>query len=73
LPDAEGLLVRAVEEDGPAATAGIKEGDLITSAGGSDVKNVDDLFEALDRLAGEGSLELKVLRGTDERTVTVRP
>jgi serine protease Do len=71
LPEAEGLLVRAVEEDSPAAKAGLNEGDLITEAGGREVKSVDDLFDALDGLGKDGRLELKVLRGTDERTVTI--
>jgi S1-C subfamily serine protease len=71
LPEAEGLLVRGVEEDSLAAKAGLKEGDLIVEAGGNEVKSVDDLFDALDRLGAEGSLELKVLRGSEERTVSV--
>jgi serine protease Do len=71
LPEAEGLLVRGVEEDSLAANAGLKEGDLIVEAGGHEVKTVDDLFDALDRLGSEGSLELKVLRGNEERTVSV--
>jgi S1-C subfamily serine protease len=71
LPEAEGLLVRGVEEDSLAAKAGLKEGDLIVEAGGNDVKSVDDLFDALDRLGAEGGLELKVLRGSEERTVSV--
>jgi len=71
LPDAEGLLVRAVEEDSLASKAGLQEGDLIVAAGGADVKSVDDLFDALDPLGADGSLELKVLRGTEERTVSI--
>jgi S1-C subfamily serine protease len=71
LPEAEGLLVRGVEEDSLAAKAGLKEGDLIVEAGGNEVKSVDDLFDALDRLGAKGSLELKVLRGSEERTVSV--
>jgi serine protease Do len=71
LPEAEGLLVRGVEEDSLAAKAGLKEGDLIVEAGGNEVKSVDDLFDGLDRLGAEGSLELKVLRGSEERTVSV--
>ena len=73
LPEAEGLLVRAVEDDSPASKAGLQEGDLIVAASGQEVKSVDDLFDALDRLGTEGTLELKVLRGTEERTVPVRP
>jgi len=71
LPEAEGLLVRAVEEDSLASKAGLKEGDLIVEAGGQEVKSVDELFNALDRLGTEGTIELKVLRGTEERTVSV--
>jgi serine protease Do len=71
LPEAEGLLVRAVEDDSLASNAGLQEGDLIVQAGGQEVKTVDDLFDALDRLAADGGIELKVLRGTEERTVSV--
>jgi serine protease Do len=71
LPDAEGLLVRAVEDDSLASKAGLQEGDLIVAAGGADVKSVDDLFDALDRLGADGALDLKVLRGTEERNVSV--
>jgi serine protease Do len=73
LPEAEGLLVRAVEDDSLASKAGLLEGDLIVAASGQEVKSVDDLFDALDRLGTQGTLELKVLRGTEERTVPVRP
>jgi S1-C subfamily serine protease len=69
LPDAEGLLVRDVEGDSPAAAAGVIKGDLIVAAGGSQVANVDDLFGALD--ATDGELELTLLRGAEERTVRV--
>ena len=34
LPDRDGILVRGVEEGSPAEAAGIREGDLIVSAGG---------------------------------------
>lgn len=73
LPEAEGLLIRAVEDDSLASKAGLQEGDLIVAASGQEVKSVDDLVDALDRLGTEGTLELKVLRGTEERTVPVSP
>ena len=68
LPERDGLLVREVEDDSPAAKAGIAEGDLLVAVGGTPIGSADDLFEAL---AGEGSLEITLVRGTDERTVTV--
>ena len=74
LPDRDGVLVRMVEEDSPAAAAGLRQGDLITAAAGREVRSPDDLFVALDGLsAGEDtSLALHVVRGTDELDVAVR-
>jgi serine protease Do len=71
LPERDGLLVRAAEDGGPAATAGVQPGDLIVAAGGADTPNVEALYTALDSIpAGGGDLELTIVRGTDERTVT---
>jgi serine protease Do len=74
LPDVAGLLVRAVEEDGPAARAGIRRGDVLTSAraGAGEARVLgtpDDLHEALD--AATDALELTVVRGVEEITVRV--
>jgi serine protease Do len=69
LPDAEGILIRDVAEDSPAARAGLAPGDLIVTAAGQPVRSVDDLSGALR--AATGTIELTVLRGTDERTIQV--
>jgi serine protease Do len=68
LPDRDGLLVREVEDDSPAAKAGIAEGDLLVAVGGTAISSADDLYDAL---AGEGPLEITLVRGAEERTVTV--
>jgi S1-C subfamily serine protease len=70
LPDVDGLLIREVAEDSPAARAGLAQGDLITAAGGQPLRTADDLFDAL-QAAGSGTVELKIVRGADERTVQV--
>jgi S1-C subfamily serine protease len=70
LPDTDGLLIREVVEASPAARAGLASGDLIVAAAGQPVRTSDDLFDAL-AAAGSGTLELKVVRGTDERTLQV--
>jgi serine protease Do len=71
LPERDGLLVRAVEDGGAAGAAGVEPGDLIVAAGGADTPSVEALYTALDSVpAGGGELELTVVRGTDERTVT---
>jgi serine protease Do len=71
LPERPGLLVRAVEEGGPADAAGLEPGDLIVAAGGREIDGVDALYGVLDGLpAGGGELELTVVRGTEERVAT---
>jgi serine protease Do len=70
LPERDGLLVRAVDPEAPAAQAGVRDGDLIVEAGGRALASVDDLHDVLDQWT-EPSLELRVVRGTDELTVTV--
>ena len=70
LPDTEGLLIRGVTAESPAARAGLAPGDLIVAAGGRPVTTLDNLFTAL-QAASEGMLDLRVIRGTDERTVQV--
>jgi serine protease Do len=71
LDERDGLLVRDVEDDGPAAKAGIAEGDLIVAAGGRSVTSADDLFDAMSATAADAPLEVTVVRGTEERTVTI--
>ena len=69
LPEREGLLIRAVEEGGPADAAGMKEGDLLVEAGDKAIKDFDGLFDALETANGE--LAVTIVRGVDEHTLTV--
>jgi serine protease Do len=71
LTEADGILVRGVEEDSPAAHAEIREGDLITKAGDRPIPDPDELHAVLDALASGATLKLTFLRGTEERQVTV--
>ena len=71
LPVADGLLIREVAEDSPAARAGLARGDLIVAVAGQPIRTIDDLSGALRAAAPGGSLELTVLRGTEERSVHV--
>jgi serine protease Do len=71
LPETEGVLIRGVEDDSPAAQASLAQGDLIVAAAGQPVRDPDDLFDALQAAAAGGSIQLTVVRGTDERTIEV--
>jgi S1-C subfamily serine protease len=70
LPDTDGLLIREVVQDSPAARAGLAQGDLIVAAAGQPVRTPDDLFDAL-QAAQSGAIELSTVRGTDERVIQV--
>ena len=71
LPEREGLLVRGVVAASPAARAGIGEGDLLVNAGGQALAGASDLHRVLEPLSVGDSLEIGLVRGVDEITVTV--
>jgi len=71
LPERDGVLVRAVERGSAADRAGIERGDLIVGAAGKDLDRVEALYDAIDGAQAEGRLELTIVRGADERTVSV--
>jgi serine protease Do len=71
LPDVDGVLVRGVQQASPAERAGIERGDLVVAAGGVPVDGIDALHSALDRSRAGEELELTIVRGTDERKLTV--
>jgi len=69
LPERDGILVRGVEDDSAAANGGVEVGDLIVSAGGREIRDADDLQDALGSL--EMPFDLVVVRGADEMTLSV--
>lgn len=69
LPDRDGLLVRGVEDDSPAAKAGITRGDLIVAVAGNPVGDADELLDAI--AAARQPYQILLVRGADEVTVTV--
>jgi len=71
LPERPGLLVRAAEEQSPAAAAGLAEGDILTEAGGTPLRSVSALYSAISDALAAGRLELRVRRGLRDRTVSV--
>lgn len=70
--EVQGIVVLHVVPDGPAQKAGVKENDVLTAAGDKKLVEVTDLIEAVEA-AGDDDLELKVVRGDERLTFTVRP
>jgi len=69
LPDREGLLVRGVEDDSPAARAGITRGDLIVAVAGTPVTDSDELLDAIG--AAKQPYEIQLVRGAADVSVTI--
>ncbi len=68
-----GVWVAGVERSGPAASAGVEEGDLIVAVGGRPVTGLDDLMAALDHDSINRSTELSIIRSGRRMTLAVTP
>jgi S1-C subfamily serine protease len=68
-----GVRVRQVERDGPAARAGLREGDLIVGLGEAGVHGVDDLHRLLTGHAATAPRVLKVIRLAQRLDLEVHP
>jgi S1-C subfamily serine protease len=72
LPELDGLLVRSVMDDSLAATAGIAEGDLLVAVNVGGERQALSSPSILGQALRSGNpVELVIVRGVDERTVTV--
>ena len=70
-PDGEGVLVRNVFENSPAAKAGLKAGDVITSLDGEKIRSVGELREKLMLKKDAKTVKLGLLRNRSEMSLTV--
>jgi len=67
------LFVLRVQEDGPAATAGLKAGDIILGIGGDKVESLEQFYTRLWSAGKPGTaIRLNVLQGASVREVEVR-
>ena len=71
-PGVQGLVVTGVEPMGPAADAGIQEGDVIVEINHHPIRSAADVRSALEKSDGRPALVL-INRGGQTAYVTVRP
>ena len=62
----QGVIVRSVEEDSPAAAAGLQRGDLITAVEGEPIKGPQDLVGAIGEQEPGDTVTLTVLQSGEE-------
>lgn len=68
----EGALIAEVEPNSPAATAGLKKGDVVTALNGHPVRGPAELRARLAVVPVGDTVELKVQRGKETPTLKAR-
>jgi len=66
-------FVTSVDQGGPAARAGLRDGDLVLEFAGKTITGVDDLHRLLSDETPGRSLEMRILRHTKLERLTVTP
>ena len=73
LPAGKGVIITGVLQNGPAAQAGIRPGDVITAVGDREVNSVAQLLSAVAALQPEQPATLQVVRKGEKSEVRVIP
>jgi membrane-associated protease RseP (regulator of RpoE activity) len=68
----KGVLVTSVTDDGPAAKAGVRAGDVITAVEGEAVDSPGDISRAINRKK-DGDITLTIIRNKAQQTIRVTP
>ncbi|MBI2818724.1 MAG: Do family serine endopeptidase [Acidobacteria bacterium] len=66
-----GVVITSVQPDGPAAKAGLQQGDVITSINGSPVNTTDDLLSKVAALPVGESTTIGYIRDKKEQKTTL--
>lgn len=72
IADGRGVLVTSVTDDGPAAKAGLKAGDVITAVDGEKVDSTGDVSRIVNQKK-EGEVTLTIVRNKSQQTLRVTP
>ena len=71
--DVQGVIVTGVLQNGPAARAGLKPGDVLTQVAGKPVQHVGELLTQIAALTPGTPAKLEVLRRQQTLTLEVTP
>lgn len=73
IDDSDGVIIIRVVPNSPAKQAGLQEGDLIVSVGGTAVKTANDVQEQVEKSQIGKTLEMEVKRKGEKKLISVRP
>jgi hypothetical protein len=71
--DDDGVIMQVVSEGGPAAKAGLKDGDRIVEVAGKPVKNMEAYMSVMGGRKKGDPVDFTILRAGNKMTVTVTP
>jgi len=72
LPEARGALVQSVDEDKPAAKAGLRPGDAVIEIDGKQIRNNRELIDYISYLPVGTSVKITVLREGKKQVLTAK-
>ena len=72
LDSMEGVIVSAVDRNGPADKAGLEKGDIIIQINDVNIKNSDDAELAVSDIGVNEKVKLKVIRNSKEKTLILK-
>ncbi len=70
---ASGVIITGVLQNGPAAQAGLRPGDVVTAVGGRSVKNVSELLSAVAALKPGEPAKLAIERRDQRSELSITP
>ncbi|NET11085.1 MAG: PDZ domain-containing protein [Symploca sp. SIO2B6] len=69
LPEIDGVIITGIIQDAPAATSGLRRGDVVTNVDGTPITKAQDLQNLVDQTEVGQTLTLTVRRG--DRTLVI--
>jgi len=67
-----GVMVMMVQEGGPAAQAGIRQGDVIVKLNQHNVENNDELRDLIAKLSPGSLVRLELIRDREEIAISIQ-
>jgi Do/DeqQ family serine protease len=71
-PGRKGVMVKGIEADSPAQTAGLREGDILLALGNKRIGGLEDYLAASKTVTAGETLEIQTWRGGQTRTIGLK-